>query len=48
MVKELKDQPDVVMLFRNFLKYGVVDRNKDEDTAMCKCHVMGGSMLTRL
>jgi len=34
MVTELKDQSDVVALFRNLLKYGVVDRNEDEDAAI--------------
>ena len=40
MVKELEDQPDMVMLFRNLLKYGVVDRNEDEDTSHSQmpCH----------
>ena len=48
MVKELEDQPNMVMLFKNLLKYSAVDRNEDEDTAIRKCHVMGGSMPTRL
>jgi hypothetical protein len=41
MVTELKDQSDVVALFRNLLKYGMVDRNKDEDAAIHKCHCHG-------
>lgn len=40
-VKELEDQPDVVTLFRNLLKYGAVDGNEDEDTAIRKCHRHG-------
>jgi len=41
MDRELKDQPDMVALFRNLLKYGTVDGNEDEDTAICKCHHHG-------
>jgi hypothetical protein len=41
MVTELKDQPDVVALFRNLLKYGAVDGNEDEDIAIRKCHRHG-------
>jgi hypothetical protein len=40
-VTELRDQPDVVALFRNLLKYGAVDRNEDEDAAIRKCHRRG-------
>jgi len=38
---ELKDQPDVVALFRNLLKHGMVDRNENEDIAIRKCHRHG-------
>ena len=41
MIMEIKDQPDVVALFRNLLKYGMIDGNKGEDEAIFKCHCHG-------
>jgi hypothetical protein len=41
MIEKLWDQPDMVALFRNLLKYGVVDINKDEDAAIHKGHRHG-------
>jgi hypothetical protein len=38
---KISAQPDVVALFRNLLKYGVVDSNGDEDEAIRKCHRHG-------